>query len=305
MKKTIRFRKTVILLAALAMLAGCGSADSGSSSPAKAEDAQSTLSQESTAESVPEKKEYAEGYYRIARDTAMYDEQGNAVPSGEERICRGKGQDGKLKISLPIANGQNELGEIQYVYKDYFIDNAAAVSEASLDEVRDTVVNYALAMSNKASETYTLSGEYVGENETRSDCSGLTELAYLRIGLYMEHYADAQANNYGKIVYDDLVPAGSDNGNAVYTRKDSFARVDYSQLEKGDLLFFLCATNSASDNDLFTSDGIGHVGMYVGDGKMVHFTASYGDTNDPCRVEDLKDYEDRQLKVERAVRYIY
>lgn len=291
------------------MLAGCGSSESSQAASSEQAAVQTTAGQSNDSGDVEKQhgsyEIYPTGYYRIAKDTTLYDKSGNPTQNTEERLCIGSQSGSDLKVTLPVPKGENELGEVQYKYESFTVKDADKVTKASVEEARDTVVNFALDMSNKPTEVYTLSGELVTDTEARSDCSGLTELAYLKIGLYMEHYAEAQANNYGSPVYDNLTAAGQDQGNTVYTLKDQNARLDYSTLEKGDLLFFLCVTNSVSNNDLFTGDGIGHVAMYIGDGKMVHFTADYGETNDPCRVEDLAAYESNTLRVQKAVRYIF
>ncbi len=213
-----------------------------------------------------------------------------------------------LKITVPVENGKNSLGEMQYKNKTYYVDYKMdkKINRKSLDSVRNKVVNYAVSMTKKPNQTYQLSGEYVSGNTTVSDCSGLAELSYLQIGYYLEHYSDAQANNYGKKVYNNTVPAGDEGGTPIYTKKNANSRVDYSKLKKGDLVFFLCQNNSQTDNSQYTTSlGLGHVGMYIGDGKMAHFTAGYGIYNHPCRIEDLAAYEKTQLPVAVAVRYIY
>ncbi len=291
-------KKLAVLLSAAMLLAGCGSSDSS----------EETKKEKSTSETEvqEEKAELSAGYYRIKRDTALYDTSGSAVPSGEERILYGTpDQNGGLTVKIPDPNGFNDLGEAQYVYHDYTINDADALTAVSPDEARQAVVDYAVMMSEKPTQTYELSGEFVGENETRSDCSGMTELAYLQIGIYLEHYADSQANDPAcDMVFDNIEFIGEVSGIETYRVKDVNARVDISSLEKGDLLFFICATNSSGDNDLYAEDGIGHVAMYIGDGRMVHFTADYGLTNNPCRTEDLEEYQSRVLTVVRAVRYI-
>jgi len=298
--------KLLIPLLVLCMFAGCADGDS-SAGTSKPSENSSTVSK--TVSDTEEKVQFAEGYYRIAAETALDDGAGNAISYDTERIAYGTTdtKQGRLKLSLPCQTGTNELNEAQYVNRDFYTEDHNAVKLITVDEVRQAVVDYALAMSSKPKQTYVLSGELVTEDETRSDCSGMTELAYLQAGIYLEHYADAQANGGARMqtVFDNLEPKGEKNDTPTYALKDASARADYSKLEKGDLLFFLCATNSSSDNNLYTDNGIGHVAMYIGDGKMVHFTADYGVTNNPCRTEQLIDYESRVLKVVRAVRYIF
>ena len=286
----------VILIASL-LLAGCGSAES-STAENKAPEASSAAEQEV-------KAEFSEGFYRIAQGAVLLDDAHDTLSNSTERICYGRPDGSSLKVEIPYSTGVNELNEAQYEYRTFTVSDPSSVTALSADEVRQTVVDYAISMSEKPNQTYELSGEFVSDTETRSDCSGMTELAYLQAGIYLEHYADSQANSENaEMIYDNITYIGDTDGIETYSVNDTSARVDISKLEKGDLLFFLCATNSSSDNDLFADDGIGHVAMYIGDGRMVHFTAGYGLTNNPCRTEDLEDYQDRVLPVVRAVRYI-
>lgn len=297
--------KILISVLALSLLAGCGDGGSSANDP-KPSEADSISAEDS---SIREDVRFEEGYYRIKADTALDDGSGNAISYNNEKIAYGvpDPEHGRLKLSFPCQTGTNDLNEAQYTNRDFYTKDSEAVSLLTVDEVRQAAVDYALAMSEKPKQTYVLSGELVTEDETRSDCSGMTELAYLSVGICLEHYADAQANGGERMqtVFDNLESEGERNGTPVYRIKDEKARVDYSKLQKGDLLFFLCATNSSSDNNLYTDNGIGHVAMYIGDGKMVHFTADYGISNKPCRTEQLIDYESRVLKVVRAVRYIF
>ena len=240
-----------------------------------------------------------------ASDELIY--KGELVTSACKAIT-GKIKDTKaryLKVQVPFENGTNELGEMQYVYKTCYIDYKlnTKVNRKTQAAVRNTVVNYATMMTKIPTQVYQLSGELVTKDKTVSDCSGMTELSYLQIGYYLEHYADRQANNYGKVIYNNLKSEGTVSGVETYSIKNWNSRVDISKLVKGDLVFFMEATNSATDNSLYVGNGIGHVGMYLGNGKMAHFTAGYGIYNHPCRIEDLKTY-DSGLRVVKAVRYI-
>ncbi|WP_116026692.1 C40 family peptidase [Thermomonospora umbrina] len=68
------------------------------------------------------------------------------------------------------------------------------------------------------------------DGPTSFDCSGLTMWAYKQVGINLPHYTGSQWN------------AGT--------------RISRSQLKPGDLVFF--------------HDDLHHMGMYIGDGKMVH-----------------------------------
>lgn len=267
------------------------------------------------------------GYWTVHKGAVLYTKKDGvlkkAYTAGSELVYRGVAVDknfkkvsGKdkstkakyLKITVPVETGVNSLNEMQYKDKTYYVKfkTGTNISRKTIASVRNKVVNYAIAMTNKSSQKYELSGEYVDKNSTISDCSGLAELSYLQVGYYLEHYSDAQANNYGYKVYDNTVPAGTEGGTPVYTWKDKSARVDYSKLKKGDLFFFMCENNSKTDNTQYTTSlGLGHVGMYIGNGKMAHFTSGYGIYNHPCRVEDLASYEKNHYVVAVVTRVVY
>jgi len=72
---------------------------------------------------------------------------------------------------------------------------------------------------------------YGGASPSGFDCSGLVMYAYAQVGISLPHYTVAQYN------YSDAVS------------------VSRSQLQPGDLVFFA---------------GLGHVGIYVGNGQFIH-----------------------------------
>lgn len=216
-----------------------------------------------------------------------------------------------LRITLPEKDGKNANNEQLYKYTDYYIKNSSGktFSRKSTDSARNLVRNYAVKMSRVPDQKYVLCGEKFSAKQLRSDCSGLTKQSMLQAGIYLTHNAAEQSAGYsaqkGKVIFDNTVKTGRKNGVDIYKFKDPNASVDISSLKNGDLLFFICNTNNQQTSPEFVQDGIGHVAMYIGGGKMVHFTSSYGLTNNPCRIESLDDYQQRHLKVAKAVRIIY
>lgn len=207
-----------------------------------------------------------------------------------------------IKLKVPKKCGKNKYNEQLYKYETYYVKNSSSnLSRKTINSARKDVVDHAVSMSRKASQTYKISGEIVEKNRTISDCSGVNKLSYLKIGYYMVHFADRQAVDYGKTVYDNTKSVGEKNGTTIYRLKNQNSCLDYSKLQKGDMLFFICSTNT--DNG-YVEGGIGHTGMYIGNRKMVHFTSAYGLTNHPCRIENLDAYQ-KHLKVAKAVRVIY
>lgn len=211
-----------------------------------------------------------------------------------------------IRITLPEKNGKNINNEQLYKYTDYYIKNSSGktFNRKSTASVRNLVSNNAVKMSRVTDQKYVLCGEEYSSKRLRSDCSGLTKLSMLKAGIYLTHNAYEQSVGEGKAIFNNIVKTGKKGGVVTYKIKDPKKSIDISSLEKGDLLFFVCSTNDQKPDPSYTANGIGHVAMYVGDGKMAHFTSSYGLTDHPCRIEDIEDYQSRSLKIAKAVRVI-
>lgn len=88
---------------------------------------------------------------------------------------------------------------------------------------------------------------YGGASIYGVDCSGLVKYAYAQLGINLPHGSNSQARGAG-----DIIPFSNSNYEAT--------------LVPGDLLFFNRHNSAPSDN--YT-----HVGVYVGNGQMVHAQA--------------------------------
>ncbi len=82
---------------------------------------------------------------------------------------------------------------------------------------------------------------YGGSGPSTFDCSGFTMYVYKNFGISLSHSARAQSSN------------------GTYVSKE--------ELEPGDLVFF---------KDYETMDGIGHCGIYIGDGNFIHASSGTG-----------------------------
>ena len=82
---------------------------------------------------------------------------------------------------------------------------------------------------------------YGGSGPSTFDCSGFTMYVYKQFGISLSHSARAQAKNGTYVAKEDLQP--------------------------GDLVFF---------KDYETMDGIGHCGIYIGDGNFIHASSGTG-----------------------------
>lgn len=142
-------------------------------------------------------------------------------------------------ISNATANANPEIEKINW----YSPEQRA--KEAKRQE-RDTKVSssrssnaaaVALAYANsKIGIPYLWGGEGLASQGGRFDCSGLMQAAYAKAGVKLPRVANDQYNT------TDVHPS-------------------WGELKPGDLVFFGEKGNSRS---------IHHVGMYIGDGKMVH-----------------------------------
>lgn len=82
---------------------------------------------------------------------------------------------------------------------------------------------------------------YGGSGPSTFDCSGFTMYVYKHFGINLSHSARAQSKNGTYVAKEDLQP--------------------------GDLVFF---------KDYETMDGIGHCGIYVGEGNFIHASSGTG-----------------------------
>ena len=82
---------------------------------------------------------------------------------------------------------------------------------------------------------------YGASGPSSFDCSGFTMYVFKNFGINLSHSATAQSKNGDYVAKDDLMP--------------------------GDLVFF---------KDYETMNGIGHVGIYVGDGNFIHASSGTG-----------------------------
>ena len=82
---------------------------------------------------------------------------------------------------------------------------------------------------------------YGGSGPSTFDCSGFTMYVYKNFGVSLSHSARAQSKNGSYVAKSDLQP--------------------------GDLVFF---------KDYETMDGIGHCGIYIGEGNFIHASSGTG-----------------------------
>ncbi|HTG70102.1 MAG TPA: C40 family peptidase [Candidatus Udaeobacter sp.] len=124
------------------------------------------------------------------------------------------------------------------------LQNAEAATSAAAK--RDKVVRTAIALTNKVQYVHWTQRQE-SHAPYRTDCSGFTYLAYrlANVGVKLVNRDD-----------DDQAKVGT--------------RVAWGHFKKGDLIF---TWNSGSKN----RKDVGHVGIYIGNGKMIHNAGAKND----------------------------
>jgi cell wall-associated NlpC family hydrolase len=143
-------------------------------------------------------------------------------------------------------------------------------ASASVVSKRNKVVQTAIGLTNKVDYVH-----WTKRQETKApyktDCSGFTYLAY------------RLANVGVKLVNKD------DDAQAKVGQK-----VSWGKFEKGDLIF---TWNSGSKN----KSDVGHVGIYIGDGKMIHNASAKNDVI-VSNIYKGSYYKDRFIVARRVIK---
>ena len=115
-------------------------------------------------------------------------------------------------------------------------------------EVTQTSQSPATLATSKGEEIVNYAKQYLGckyvyggSGPSTFDCSGFTMYVYKHFGVSLSHSATAQSKNGSYVAKENLQP--------------------------GDLVFF---------KDYQTMDGIGHCGIYIGDGNFIHASSGTG-----------------------------
>lgn len=138
-----------------------------------------------------------------------------------------------------------------YIYKNLLSDNKEETTNRSgkfinIDEEKSQVTQTTNSSLGEEIAEYAqqyLGCPYVygGSGSSSFDCSGFTMYVYKHFGYSLSHSASAQAKRGEYVAKENLQP--------------------------GDLVFFL---------EYPTMDGIGHCGIYIGDGNFIHASSGTG-----------------------------
>ena len=146
-------------------------------------------------------------------------------------------------------------GKEGYIAKRLLSNSKTESTSRSADEREETQVEQnensaetTAVASSKGQEIVNYAKQYLGckyvyggSGPSTFDCSGFTMYVYKNFGISLSHSAIAQSKNGTYVAKEDLQP--------------------------GDLVFF---------KDYETMDGIGHCGIYVGDGNFIHASSGTG-----------------------------
>ncbi|WP_051620373.1 C40 family peptidase [Paenibacillus sp. UNC451MF] len=149
--------------------------------------------------------------------------------------------------------------------------SATKASTLSVAAKRDKVVKTALSLQNKV-QYVPWTQRQESHAPYKTDCSGFTALVY-------------KLANVGVT----LVDRDDDHQAKVGTKITS-----YKNLQKGDLIFFGNLGSSKSLKD------VGHVGIYIGNGKMIHNLNSKNDV----KISDINSsyYKSRFIVARRVIK---
>ena len=118
-------------------------------------------------------------------------------------------------------------------------DETSTEEESTQKTATDSSVGQEIA--NFAEQYLGCKYVYGGSGPSTFDCSGFTMYVYKNFGVNLSHSATAQSKNGSYVAKEDLQP--------------------------GDLVFF---------KDYETMNGIGHVGIYIGEGNFIHASSGTG-----------------------------
>ncbi len=177
---------------------------------------------------------------RIAQDTPQEPKPGNPVFKVTPL------DNGRFLIEPTESSLHQEIGldQLSLIKKPVF-EEETKNKEAS-KETQDALVGFPELLVNFSKQllgkTYRLGGN--GQGNDGIDCSGFMKKIYQSVTLNLPHSSREQAK-FGALVTTDW---------------------DLSRLRIGDLLFFKRHRGSP----------IGHTGMYIGEGKMIHSSSKKG-----------------------------
>ena len=188
------------------------------------------------------------------------------VNSASIYVRKGPGTEYEYVDTLVLNNSVTVTAEIGEWYKVEVAGNTGYIAKRLLSSTKQDVTNRGSEerkseeqeensntndvqkMSSKGEEIVEFAKQYLGckyvyggSGPSTFDCSGFTMFVYKNFGVSLSHSARAQSKN------------------GVYVEKQD--------LQPGDLVFF---------KDYETMEGIGHCGIYIGNGEFIHASSGTG-----------------------------
>lgn len=194
-----------------------------------------------------------------------YEQTTKYVKSSSIYIRKGPSTDTEIIASLIKNTDVTVIGEENGWYKVKYEDSIGYIREDLLSDTKITETsrdgetvnrNTNEVLSSVSNQNYNGTGSdivnyaynylgcpyvYGGSGPSSFDCSGFTAYVYSHFGYSLPHSAVAQMN-YG-------------------------VEVSMDELQPGDLVFFL---------DYPTMNGVGHCGIYIGNGEFIHASSGSG-----------------------------
>lgn len=141
-----------------------------------------------------------------------------------------------------LSNSETEVTSRSAEERQDIVENET--TETTAEEVEQTttqVSSIGQQIVDYAKQYLGCKYVYGGSGPSTFDCSGFTMYVYKKYGVNLSHSARAQSKNGTYVAKEDLQP--------------------------GDLVFF---------KDYETMDGIGHCGIYIGEGNFIHASSGTG-----------------------------
>lgn len=172
-------------------------------------------------------------------------------------VRSGAGTENKVVDSLTLNMGVTVIGESADWYKVKLADKTGYVAKRLLSTQKQEATSRGtevertepvVTQTSKGQEVVEYAKQYLGKKYVYGgsgpntfDCSGYTMYVYKKFGINLTHSATAQSKVGTYVAKEDLQP--------------------------GDLVFF---------TDYETGYGIGHCGIYVGEGNFIHASSGTG-----------------------------
>lgn len=223
-------------------------------------DTEKNQDDEKAEESKDDKEDYTDKEENTSKETKYDNETTKYVSASSVYVRSEASTDSKIVTTLikntdvKIVGESGEWYKVRYndfngyIRKDFLSDkkteetNRSSANRNSVANVsNNTASDRGVQIVNYAKQYLNCPYSYGAAGSKSFDCSGFTMYVYKNFGYSLSHSATAQSRVGQRVAKENLQP--------------------------GDLVFFL---------DYETMDGIGHCGIYIGDGNFIHASSGSG-----------------------------